>query len=222
MSRPLRISILTCFLIATIPSPTFCQTGHDLKVRVLDARTGKPLNHVLLWLDWTSGPHLPKQQTNDDGIAIFRLPDPLPRDSPWLTSPFIKNCASDEVAIQRVLIRGLVEENNCGTAMFAGIPKNGELVIFARRLNVWQRLGSLFSSFATLQPNPIVSVPLVKISSRPSATCPVIPHWQSGTQSNTGSHSESCQTKISGTRIQTRSTIRYNSPRRSGSETRLA
>jgi hypothetical protein len=142
-SKILKIFIVVCLLSAAVLSASFCQTGHILTVRVLDARNGKPLKHIRMWLGWLKGPQLPMVETNDAGIAAFHLPDPLPGGRPWISSPFIDFCSGREVAIDQVSDKGTVGENNCGKAKFSGNPNLGELVIFGRRLNVFQRIWNL-------------------------------------------------------------------------------
>ena len=142
-SRILKVFIVVCWFIAAVPSASFCQTGHILNVRLLDARSGKPLKHLRLWLGWYKGPQLPNVETNDAGIAAFHVPDPLPGGRPWISSPFIDFCSGREVAIDQVSDKGTVGENNCGKAKFSGNPNLGELVIFGRRLNVFQRIWNL-------------------------------------------------------------------------------
>jgi hypothetical protein len=142
-SRILKIFTAACLLVAFIPSASFCQTRRILTVRVLDARNGKPLSHVPLGLSWLKGPQLPTVETNDAGIAAFHLPDPLPGGRARLSSFFIDMCSDWEVSIDQVSAKGIVGENNCGEAKFSGNPNPGELVIFARRLNVFQRIKDL-------------------------------------------------------------------------------
>jgi len=134
---------VVCLLIAAVPSASFCQTGHILTVRVLDARNAKPLKHVRVWLGWLKGPELPSVETSDAGNTAFHLPDPLPTGRPWLSSPFIDICSDWEVSIDQVFVKGMAGENDCGTAKFSGNPNPGELVIFGRRLNLFQRIWNL-------------------------------------------------------------------------------
>jgi len=143
MSRILKNLMSICFFIAAVPSASFCQTEQVLTVRILDARNGKPLKHVRLWLVWFKGPQLPNVQTNDAGIASFDPPDPLPRGRPSISSPFIGFCSDSEISFDQVLIKGIAGRNDCGAAKFSGNPNPGELVIFARRLNVFQRIWNL-------------------------------------------------------------------------------
>jgi len=87
-----------------------------------------------------NGPPLPNVETNDAGSAAFHLSDPLPGGRPSLISPFIDFCSNWAVSMDQVLIQGEAGENNCGAAKFSGNPNPGELVIFARRLKVFQRI----------------------------------------------------------------------------------
>jgi hypothetical protein len=86
------------------------------------------------------GPLLPNVETNDAGIAAFHLPDPLPRGRPWINSPFIDFCSGSEISIDPVSAKGSMGENSCGKAKSSGNPNPGELVIFGRSLNVFQRI----------------------------------------------------------------------------------
>jgi hypothetical protein len=139
-SRILRIFSAICLLIAAVPSASFCQSGHILTVRVLDARNGKPLRHIRLWLGWSKVPQLPSVETNDAGVAVFHLPDPLPDGRPWLSCRSSVICSSSRVPIDQVLAKGAVAENNRGKAKFSNTANTGELVIFARRLTVLRRI----------------------------------------------------------------------------------
>jgi hypothetical protein len=139
-SKILKIFSAACMLVAFIPPPSFCQTGNILTVRVLDARNGTPLRHIRLWLGWSKGPQLPGVETNDAGIAVFHLPEPLPGGRPWLSCHSVVICSSSTVPIDQVLAKGTVTENSRGKAKFSETPNPGEFVIFARRLTVLQRI----------------------------------------------------------------------------------
>ncbi len=140
MSKILKNLIVACLFIAAVSSAAFCQTEHILTVKVLDARNGKPLKHMRLWLAWENGPELPNVQTNDAGIAVFHLPDPLPDGHPRLSSPFIDIRSSSKDSIDQVFDHGIAGENSNGTVKFLGNPKPGEVVSYARRLNLFQRM----------------------------------------------------------------------------------
>jgi len=90
------------------------------------------------------GPELPFAEPNDAGIAVLQLPDPLPAGRARISSPFIEFCSDREVSIDQVLAKGTVGENDCGKAKFSGTPAPGELVIFGRTLNVFQRIRNFF------------------------------------------------------------------------------
>jgi hypothetical protein len=95
-----------------------------------------------------NGPQLPNVETNAAGIAAFHLPDPLPGGRPSLISPFIDICSKRAVSLDQVLSKGEAGENNCGAAKFSENPNPGELVIFGRRLNVFQRIWNLLLALA--------------------------------------------------------------------------
>jgi hypothetical protein len=98
------------------------------------------LKHMRLWLAWTNGPELPNVQTNAGGIAVFHLPDPLPNGRAWLSSPFVEIRSSSKDSSDQVFLQGMDGENSDGTVKFPGNPNPGKLVLFVRRLNVFQTM----------------------------------------------------------------------------------
>lgn len=140
MSKILQNVIVVWLFAAAIPPAGFCQKGHTLTVKVLDAKSSRAIKHMRLWLAWTNGPELPSVQTNDAGIAVFHLPDPLPDGHPWIWSWFIDMRVTPVDSIDRVFDHGIAGENSNGTVKFPGNPNPGELVIYARRVKVFQRM----------------------------------------------------------------------------------
>ena len=137
--RILKNLIVVWLFISALAPAGCCQTEPILTVKVLDARNGKPLKHMRLWLARTNRPQLPNVRTNDGGIAVFHLPDPLPNGRPWLSSPFVEIRSSSKDSSDQVFLQGIDGENSDGTVKFPGNPNPGKLVLFVRRLNVFQR-----------------------------------------------------------------------------------
>lgn len=142
----LNIAILSAFVIAAAPPLAHGQTRYDLKIRVLNARNGKVLKNVYVSLHWLHGPILPIQKTNGDGVVIFHLPDALPKTlGPFVDSFELQICSDTIHPIDQILEAGELSDNNCGKAKkYARAPEPGEMIIFAKRLNVFQRLYKLY------------------------------------------------------------------------------
>jgi hypothetical protein len=84
----LNILILSVLITWAVPPSASGQAKRDLTIRVLNARSGKPLKSVRVWLHWLKGPILPVQKTNDDGLVIFGLPDVPPGTLGLLVNSF--------------------------------------------------------------------------------------------------------------------------------------
>src|SRR5580693_4243025 len=82
MSGRLRRFIFTCALVACLPSTCAAQSGHDIRLRILDAKSGKPLRHIWAGLivlnERNEVKLLLEARTNSLGVAVFDLTDPLP------------------------------------------------------------------------------------------------------------------------------------------------
>jgi hypothetical protein len=141
----LTTAIVSAFIIAAAPPPLHGQTQNDLKIRILNARNGKALKNVRASLGWLNGPISPVQKTNGDGVVVFRLPDALPRTLvPFVDSFELTICSDNIRPIDQILATGEVSENNCGKAKYGRAAEPGELTIFARHLNLFQRIYKLY------------------------------------------------------------------------------
>ena len=132
------------------PSQSNAQSSlsiYSISVRVLDSETGKPLKGIWVPLSELSEKYKPKKvlnaKTNSRGIAEFQLPEPLPERIEFSFGPDeFASCSEVQFAIDQILKTGVVAGNRCATSK----PKSsaraakGELVIFGKRITLWQRI----------------------------------------------------------------------------------
>ena len=108
-----RLLIATVFT-AAVSSLFFCQAGSRLSVRLLDAKNGKPLKGVAVFLMIRNenGKSLSPSRatTNAEGIAFLNLPEPAP------------------------------ENIELSYSSDAATPKAGEVVVFGHRISLWERI----------------------------------------------------------------------------------
>jgi hypothetical protein len=141
----LKILILSGFITVAAPRSASGQSKRGLTIRVLNAKSGKPLTNVRVWMDWLDGSILPIQKINDDGVATFRLPGALPRTrGPFVNSFNLDIRSGDFHPIDQILKAGEVSDNDCGKAKYDLAAEPGEQVIFAKHPNVFQRIYQLY------------------------------------------------------------------------------
>jgi hypothetical protein len=147
MSGAIRRFIFACAFVAALPSGCAGQSGHDITVRILDAGSGKPLTHIWAGLEVLEGTNkarrLSDARTDSRGIAIFHLADPLPERIGLLFGAHeFGNCSEVQFLTDHVVNGGVVGRNYCvrpgiGYSMS---PRPGELVIFGRRITLWDNI----------------------------------------------------------------------------------
>jgi hypothetical protein len=118
--------------------------SHQIRVRVLDCSSEKPLSGIAMALytfdDRRTLGTMMNGKTDSNGIVIFDLPDKVPlRVNPVFSPAYFSLCSEVEFATAGVLDTGLVGKNYCKkTQPNSGeTAKPGELVIFATRMNPW-------------------------------------------------------------------------------------
>lgn len=127
----------------------------DVTVRLVNARSGKPLSKALVTIFFWKGtwtfPHEPfpkhdDELTNDAGLAVFHLIEPLPEHlgfsigSPWDVSGC---CCHQNFSLETVLQAGVVagyDESKCGKLKRQVSAKPGEVVIFEKKLTFWEKM----------------------------------------------------------------------------------
>jgi hypothetical protein len=128
-------------------------TSPEIRVRLLDYKTGRPLKGRMVWL--TLSDHdgqyrsiVPMEgDTGADGIAVFRfktVPPPrilvVPPEDHACTEPEPAGFATEAI-VQYGIVGNLFDEPLCKPHIseFPN-PRPGELVFYAHRLNLWQRI----------------------------------------------------------------------------------
>lgn len=114
----------------------------DVRIRVLDGRSGHPISdeHVQVWFNSIKGPAL-DLPTDKDGYAALSLSQGVESlfiftDFYYDCRPFRKNVSKPSYAVAEILKTGVVAENVCGK--FTTEPKRGELTFFVRPLHWWE------------------------------------------------------------------------------------
>lgn len=138
-----RIFVSLMLMIASC-SFSFSQAATDVKIRVLDYKTGKAVKRWKIEL-FTGDKAFPSK-TAKDGIALFQVPKPLPRtlsvnpEAGWWDQ---WSCTDTrEFQTSEVLQAGVVgkisDNRLCHRhATSTATAKPGEIVIYTRRLNPW-------------------------------------------------------------------------------------
>jgi hypothetical protein len=141
------VKLLTCVFVclATVASVSSGENVHQLSVRLLDGKSGKPISHIWITLAVPKGDKNANRwfdKTNSKGIVSFPLTEPIP-ESVWpLFGVDAELCFYETFSTEDILEIGVVAENKCKGPRFsytAG-PKPGELVVFARRVSAWERM----------------------------------------------------------------------------------
>jgi hypothetical protein len=152
MSRPASSGRFVCSLLALalLASPSANLLGgteHLLSMRILDAESGKPIEGVWAVLEILHDMHGARDvlnvKTDSEGIAIFRLPDPIPERVGLTSTPDeLLLCSDVQFPTVEIFKTGVVSRGRCKGAAFkySAAPKPGELVIFGKRVSLWQRI----------------------------------------------------------------------------------
>jgi len=150
--RPRIIGLLVNFvvLIATVTAGrSLCssETGHHLSVRILDAKSGKPIKRVSVGLSVTNekgrSVGLSDVVTNGEGVAAFDLAEPAPERIEITYSPNeLWNCSDIAFPTAQILKTGVVARYTCddGKLKWPATAKPGELLIFSKRFTLWERM----------------------------------------------------------------------------------
>jgi len=150
-------AIFVALLLLTIGQSGSSDT--DFTVRLINARSGKPLKEVTVTIsawngEWKYDPKKPSAKkttidatTDAEGRALFRLAQPLPEHIGFLLVPpddFAGCCRRQNFSPEKVLQSGAVadyDQSKCGELKSKAVPKPGETVIFEKKLTVWEKMG---------------------------------------------------------------------------------
>lgn len=147
----LAVSVL---LAAALLSTSFAQTGRSVTVRVLNAKTGRPLKGVGVFLvdsNRTAGKAdpaagAPHGLSSSDGAVALRLPVPTPEKIlVWYSGGQcgLAQCSYNNGApfsTADILKTGVVAPNGClkgRNTPYSVVAKPGEIVIFGAPLSWW-------------------------------------------------------------------------------------
>jgi hypothetical protein len=123
----------------------------ELRVRVINAKDGRPVKGVPLWLSSAAGKASKERlssTTGPDGVARFHLHD-SPPESIFVyeeVSGRIGGCSSPVFSTKEILERGVVGDTkyrNCdpkGKLKGKFTAKPGEVIIFVRLLKWWETM----------------------------------------------------------------------------------
>jgi hypothetical protein len=137
------VCVFMCFVAAaSVPSG---ENADHVSVRVLDAATGRPIKGASLLLGVPPGnknENRLRDETDSEGSATFHLVDPIPERISLIIGPEIELCPQTAFVTEQILATGVVADDKCKGPRFKfnGSPKPGELVVFVRRVSVWERM----------------------------------------------------------------------------------
>jgi hypothetical protein len=130
----------------------------EFTVRLIDARSGKPLKRVTVRMfawngEWSYDPKRPSVKrtklnaiTDAEGRALFRLSQPLPEHIGFLflaPDDFAGCCCRQNFSPEEVRQSGVVadyDQSKCGGLKSTASPKPGEIVIFEKKLTKWEKM----------------------------------------------------------------------------------
>jgi hypothetical protein len=131
-------SVVACFVFG--PSAIDAQVS-QVKVLAINAKNGRPVKHVDLFVSVTGGqaiaPHL---ETDRTGVAVSRadqngsiLVESSGLDTDCRATPALQT----HFPVSTILSEGIAVANSCGKASHKANP--GELVLFVRKTTFWER-----------------------------------------------------------------------------------
>jgi hypothetical protein len=144
MSRKLLTSLL---LVVGVVCSSIADTDSVVMLRLVGAMTHKPLKGISIGLsvlnDKSQRTAFLNAKTNSDGVAFFRLKDPVSQRIEIMFAPDdLSLCSNIQFSVAEILSTGVVDQNKCGTehSKYSGVARPGELVVFGKKVSIWQRL----------------------------------------------------------------------------------
>lgn len=146
---------LACLVMLSAPSP--CASAQDITVRLVNARSGKPLSRVrVAMLTWNGIfdihkpplPHIETVEATTDamGVAVFHLRQPIPEHLSFEIGglrDFAGCWRLRDLSPKTVLQSGVVadyNESKCGKLRTQLSAKPGEVVIVDKKLTLWDQM----------------------------------------------------------------------------------
>jgi hypothetical protein len=118
--------------------------GDSISVKVLDAETGQPMKGI--WVSLDDKPQLKRSlssKTSSHGVAVFHLLGSPPERIGLSFSPVeFGSCSEAEFVTDQILMTGVVGGNTCKSSKPkpSVTPEAGQLVVFGKRVTLWQRV----------------------------------------------------------------------------------
>jgi hypothetical protein len=139
------VVVLFCGALAAVASVYSGGSPDRISVRLFDGTTGKPMAGVPILLGVPAGNSNANQLrdiTDSQGTARFSPSDPIPDQINLILGPDVRLCPSWTFTTEQILKTGVIADNKCrGTKFeYSGHPTPGELVVFARRVSLWERI----------------------------------------------------------------------------------
>jgi hypothetical protein len=140
--------ILVLIVFVILPSHLLPETNsHDVSIKLVSATDGRPQTGIHFALS-IADPRLKTRglvnaKTNSQGVAVFRIPDPLPERVSLVFAPDeFMLCSEVEFSTDQILRSGAIGTNTCGNATISASmrPKPGELALFGKSVTLWQRI----------------------------------------------------------------------------------
>jgi len=152
------------FLGAVFVLPFLLTTGQfspsdtDFAVRLINARSGKPLKGATITVsawngEWKYDPKKASTKrtiinvtTDAEGRALFHLPQPLPEHIGFLPVPpddFAGCCCRQNFSPEAVRHSGAVadyDQSKCGELKSKAVPMPGQIIIFEKKLGAWEKM----------------------------------------------------------------------------------
>ena len=173
--KPLRYVALACLLISILTwgQLTYGDGEQVISLRILDAKSGKPLRKVTAaMITWKDGQVklLSREKTVQECLIVFRLPGLLPDRIGFDFSPDeLGYCSDLAFSTELVLSAGIYAPNKCGSVELSASfkQKPGEIILFASRVSLGERMRreSLEPSDADRVHSIASSLPIQEVSS---------------------------------------------------------
>jgi hypothetical protein len=143
-----RLGVALSLLFAgTTAGVIFAGAEHFVALRIVDAKTGKPIKKVsarmVKWNERGQIEMLSEGKTNAEGIIVFRLFEPLPERVGFDFAPDeLKYCSDLAFSIAEIMNVGLLAHNNCqtDTTISPLRRKPGEITLFAQKVSLGERV----------------------------------------------------------------------------------
>jgi hypothetical protein len=142
-----RCAVLSLLFAMLLGSPIFAGAEHLISLRIVEAKTGKPIQKVTASIvKWNKDGRvevLSQGMSNAEGFIIFHLSEPLPDRIGFDFSPNeLGYCSDLAFSTAEIVSTGVVAQNKCQTsdAKFSFNRKAEEITLFAQKVSLWERI----------------------------------------------------------------------------------